>query len=136
MTNPLKNAPHWLTAWMAAHDISLWGAADLRAFATPADPAGNRFPRAVAFAIPMNPDIMASIQNGPNKAYADEYARVNNHINAQLLSLKYAQFKMQENIQSTKGYLGFEEDFVKINGYAAEVDDALACLNRIQKKGG
>jgi len=24
---------------------------------------------------------MASVQNGPNQAYADEYARVNGHIN-------------------------------------------------------
>ena len=29
----------------------------------------------------MNPQIMASIRNGPNQAYADEYARVNNHVN-------------------------------------------------------
>jgi epoxyqueuosine reductase QueG len=30
----------------------------------------------------MNPIILINIQNGPNQAYADEYAKVNNHINA------------------------------------------------------
>jgi epoxyqueuosine reductase QueG len=31
--------------------------------------------------VPINPQIMASIQQGPNRAYADEYARVNDRIN-------------------------------------------------------
>jgi hypothetical protein len=29
---------------------------------------------------------MVSIQNGPNQAYADEYSRVNNHINEWLIA--------------------------------------------------
>jgi len=33
------------------------------------------------FAIPMKPQIMVSISTGPNQAYADEYAKVNNRIN-------------------------------------------------------
>ena len=61
--------------------MTLWGAADLRDFSTPKDETGQRFPFALSWAIPMNPQIMVSIQNGPNQAYADEYARVNNHIN-------------------------------------------------------
>jgi epoxyqueuosine reductase QueG len=65
---------------MEAQSITLWGAADLRNFSTPFDPKGKGFPYAIAWAIPMNPHIMVSIQNGPNQAYADEYARVNNHI--------------------------------------------------------
>jgi epoxyqueuosine reductase len=73
--------PAWLTAWMEAQRITLWGAADLRGFAAPSDPEGNPFPYAIAFAIPMNPKIMAGIRNGPNRPYADEYARVNDHIN-------------------------------------------------------
>ena len=73
--------PAWLTAWMEACQIPLWGAADLREFATPVDQDGSRFPSALSFAIPMDPQIMASIQNGPNQAYADDYARVNEHIN-------------------------------------------------------
>jgi epoxyqueuosine reductase QueG len=71
----------WLIDWMEAHKIRLWGAADLRDFSTPPDETGQRFPFALSWAIPMNPQIMVSIQNGPNQAYADEYARVNNHIN-------------------------------------------------------
>ena len=73
--------PTWLTKWMAAQRIALWGAADLRGFSTPLDNKGRGFPFAIACAIPMNPQIMVSIRNGPNQAYADEYARVNDRIN-------------------------------------------------------
>jgi epoxyqueuosine reductase QueG len=66
---------------MKTHNISLWGAADLREFSTPTDATGQKFPIAISWAIPMNPQIMFSIQKGPNQVYADEYARVNNQIN-------------------------------------------------------
>jgi epoxyqueuosine reductase QueG len=61
--------------------IELWATADLRDFSTPADEEGQSFPFAVSFAIPMNPEIMFGIQNGPNQGYADEYSRVNIQIN-------------------------------------------------------
>ena len=70
-----------LTEWMEAHNITLWGASDLRDFSTPRDETGQGFPFALSWAIPMNPRIMVNIQKGPNQAYADEYARVNNRIN-------------------------------------------------------
>ncbi|MFO8113525.1 MAG: 4Fe-4S double cluster binding domain-containing protein [Desulfosalsimonadaceae bacterium] len=73
--------PAWLPEWMAAQHVVLWGAADLRRFSTPLDETGEGFPFALSWAVPMNPRIMARIQNGPNQAYADEYARVNCHIN-------------------------------------------------------
>jgi epoxyqueuosine reductase QueG len=73
--------PAWLTAWMESQKITLWGAADLRGFSTPLDQTGKGFPFALAWAIPMNPQVMVSIKNGPNQTYADEYARVNRHIN-------------------------------------------------------
>jgi len=79
--------PTWLTEWMEAQSITLWGAADLRGFATPLDQEGKKFAFAIGWAIPMNSQIMASIQNGPNQQYADEYARVNNHINELSLAL-------------------------------------------------
>jgi epoxyqueuosine reductase len=79
--------PTRLTEWMEAHKINLWGAADLRSFSAPPDPTGKGFPFALSWAIPMNPQIMASIQNGPNQTYADEYRRVNNHINELSLAL-------------------------------------------------
>jgi epoxyqueuosine reductase len=72
---------------MQLHQVALWGAADLREFTTPKDETGQRFICALSWAIPMNRQIMASIQNGPNQAYADEYARVNNHINELSLAL-------------------------------------------------
>jgi len=81
LSDPSVIVPIWLTQWMEVHKISLWGAADLRDFSTPQDETGRKFPFSLSWAIPMNPRIMASIQNGPNQAYADEYARVNNHIN-------------------------------------------------------
>lgn len=71
----------WIVQWMSFHAIELWGAADLRDFATPEDAGGQRLPFALSWAIPMNPRIMAGIQQGPNQAYADEYARVNDRLN-------------------------------------------------------
>ena len=73
--------PSWLAEWMETKEITLWGAADLRDFSTPSDRTGKKFSFAISFAIPMNPKIMGSIQKGPNQAYADEYARVNERIN-------------------------------------------------------
>lgn len=72
--------PRWLTEWMTGHGIFVWGAADLRGVATPVDEAGKGFPCALSFALPMTPGIMAGIQDGPNRAYADEYADVNRRI--------------------------------------------------------
>ena len=77
-----RSSQSWLSAWMAAHDVPLWGIADLRGFATPADASGNAFPRAVSFALQMPPDIMAGILQGPIPAYAAEFTRVNERINA------------------------------------------------------
>ena len=72
---------------MEAHAIPLWGTADLRDFETPADASGNGFPFAVAWAVPMNPEIMRGIRQGPNQPYADEYDSVNNRINELAVAL-------------------------------------------------
>jgi epoxyqueuosine reductase len=66
---------------MEAQKIVLWGTADLRDFSTPQDETGHGFSFALSWAIPMNPQVMVSIQNGPNQTYAEEYARVNKDIN-------------------------------------------------------
>lgn len=71
----------WLSGWMQAQKISLWGAADLSGFSTPKDETGQCFPFALSWAVPMNPQIMVSIQNGPNHDYANEYSRINVFIN-------------------------------------------------------
>lgn len=81
MSIPSTTSPSWLTEWMEAREIVLWGAADLRDFSTPRDETGHGFSCALSWGIPMDPQIMAGIRNGPNQAYADEYARVNNRIN-------------------------------------------------------
>ena len=79
--------PKWLAAWMESQRISLWGIADLRGFSTPTDENDQQLPVAVSFAIPMNPQIMAGIQDGPNSEYADEYKRVNSLINELAMEL-------------------------------------------------
>jgi epoxyqueuosine reductase len=81
LSDPSMIVPIWLNRWMEVREITLWGVADLQDFSTPQDETGHGFPFALSFAIPMNPQIMASIQNGPNQTYADEYARVNDRIN-------------------------------------------------------
>ncbi len=73
----------WLSEWMKARQIVLWGAADLRGFSTPADDTGKGFSFALSWAIPMNPQIMATVRNGPNERYAEEYERVNTLIRCQ-----------------------------------------------------
>jgi hypothetical protein len=74
MTDPSIISHSWLIEWMDGHEITLWGAADLRDFSAPKDEAGQRFPFALSWVIPMNPQIMASIRNGPDQ-YADEHSR-------------------------------------------------------------
>jgi epoxyqueuosine reductase QueG len=81
MTDLSNVAPVWLDEWMNSHRIDLWGSADLRDLFAPMDESGQRFQFAISWAMPMNPQIMASIQDGPNQAYADEYSRVNHRIN-------------------------------------------------------
>ena len=71
-----------ITEELSNYDVTLFGVADLNGIATLADHSGQSFPRAVSFAVRMDPDIMASIKGGPNQAYADEYARANDHIDA------------------------------------------------------
>lgn len=65
-----------LQAWFEYRNIVLWGVADLTIF--PEAP----LPRAVSWCMPMDRKIMASIENGPNSQYANEYARVNQQINS------------------------------------------------------
>ena len=97
--NNEPSAPIWLDGWMKDHNIDLWGAADLADFPTPLHESGQRFPIALSWVVPMNPHIMASIQNGPNPAYADEYARVNHHIDelssALAAEIKFRGFRSQ-----------------------------------------
>ena len=81
MSNSERLIPKWLSEFVGQQDIELWGVADLREFDTPRDSAGRSFSRALSFAVPMTPAIMAGIKNGPDQAYADEYARVNDLIN-------------------------------------------------------
>jgi epoxyqueuosine reductase QueG len=81
MLKSQRSITFWLSLWMKKQGIFLWGAADLHGFIVPKDENGNRFPIGISFAVPMSPTIMISIRNGPNKAYADEYTRVNDLIN-------------------------------------------------------
>jgi epoxyqueuosine reductase QueG len=104
----------WLDDRMKARDVTLWGTADLRAFSTPKDETGKSFPYAVSFAIPMNPEIMESIQNGPNQAYADEYTRVNKKINE--ISEELASEIKMEGFRSKPLAASVRTDTVNIRG--------------------
>lgn len=106
--------PIWLSEWMEAHKITLWGAADLRDFSTPQDETGESFPFAISWAIPVNPQIMASIQNGPNQAYADEYSRMNNRIN-DLSTALAAEIKVR-GFRSKPLLASYRTDLVNIKG--------------------
>jgi len=64
-----------------SNEVSLFGVADLQGIAKLIGDDGLSFSRAISFAVPMNPEIMASIKQGPNRAYADEYEKVNKKIN-------------------------------------------------------
>ncbi|MBT4509081.1 hypothetical protein [Desulfobacula sp.] len=94
--------PNWLTEWLEAQKVPLWGAADLKDFHTPLDQSGKKYPFAISFVIPMNPKIMASIQKGPNQEYADEYVRVNKHINE--LSTALAAKILEKNLDIREIY--------------------------------
>jgi len=106
--------PIWLTEWMIALKVPLWGMADLRNFCTPPDKTGKNFPFAVSFAIPMNPEIMLSIRSGPNRKYADEYAEVNNRINE--LSTSLAAEVRNRGFQSEALPASVRTDTVNIKG--------------------
>ena len=87
MPDAAEQSPSWLARWMAEAGIGLWGVADLKGMATPADAQGRRLPRAVSWAIPVDPDIMAAVADGPTQAYADAYVRINRRINDLAASL-------------------------------------------------
>ena len=83
--SPLSSS--WISLWMKARKVRLWGVADLRGIPTPRDGDAQGFTAAVSMAIAMNPHIMAAIRQGPTQDYADEYARVNVRINDLSLNL-------------------------------------------------
>lgn len=114
MSAPSTTIPIWLTLWMKAQKIALWGAADLRDFNTPKDGTGKGFPFGISFTIPMAPEIMVSIQKGPNQQYADEYARANNHIND--LSTALAAEIKRRGFKSKPSAASVRTDTVNIKG--------------------
>lgn len=76
-----------IAAKFAEFGIALFGVADLTGIDTLPDKSGNSFPRAVSFARRMDPAIMTGIKGGPNQAYADEYTRANDNIDAAAAAL-------------------------------------------------
>jgi len=67
--------------------IDLFGIADIKDLSRVKDDDGHDFRTAISFAVPMNPEVMAGIEKGPNQYYAEEYARVNGLINMISFSL-------------------------------------------------
>jgi epoxyqueuosine reductase len=106
--------PMWLTEWMEAQKVTLWGVANLQDLPTPSDQTGKEFPFAISLIIPMNPQIMGRIPKGPNQAYADEYIRVNNHINE--LSTALAELIKTRDFKSLPLAASVRSDPVNIKG--------------------
>ena len=106
--------PEWLISFMERQKVEVWGVADLGDFDTPGDSAGRRFPGAISFAVPMTAAIMTGIQNGPNRAYADEYARVNALIN--LLAGRLASEIIEHGFQALALAASVRSDPVNIKG--------------------
>jgi epoxyqueuosine reductase QueG len=67
----------WADDWMQSQGISLWGGADIHRLKFSIGEDQEPYPGAVSWAIPMSPDIMAGLKNGPTHAYARAYAEVN-----------------------------------------------------------
>ncbi|MDX2446913.1 MAG: 4Fe-4S double cluster binding domain-containing protein [Desulfobacterales bacterium] len=80
----MKKSPNneWLQGWMALKGVPLWGVADIRVLCFSIGADQEPYPGAISWAIPMSPDIMAGLKNGPTRAYARAYSEVNVQINA------------------------------------------------------
>ena len=87
------NENEWLNGWMQSQGVALWGAADIHKLCFRIGEDREPYPGAVSWAIPMSPDIMAGLKNGPTQAYAVAYSQINVRITeiAQLLSKAIAQ---------------------------------------------
>ena len=111
----LRVGPSWLSSWMKAHGIDLWGIADLRQLITPCDENGLAFPYAVSFAIPMHPGIMAGIRQGPGPSYADEFVRVNENINTTGSELEQELHKRGHRAMRLKASERVDAEMLKAN---------------------
>lgn len=114
MTQEESSQASWLSTWMRSQQVPLWGVADLGDFVTPTDDSGRRFNSAIAFALPMDKSVMASIQNGPNQAYADLYASVNARINA--ISTELAAALQQRGIRAQPLAASARTDTINVRG--------------------
>lgn len=90
MKDESLNIDEWLGGWMASHDIHLWGVADVSRFSIYMGADQNIYPSAVSWAIPIPPEIMVGVRNGPTRSYAWIYAETNSHINTIAQSLAEA----------------------------------------------
>jgi epoxyqueuosine reductase len=84
-----------LMRFLTAHGASLAGVADITSL--PGE-IRDDLPRAVAFAVALNPAILATITEGPTKEYYAEYRRVNDLLGA--LSQKTAAWLRGEGFQA------------------------------------
>ena len=114
MEQSRKSIPKWIISFMTKQKVELWGVADLREFDTPGDSNGRKFAGALSFAVPMTPAVMAGIKNGPDQAYADEYARVNDLIN--LISDRLATAIRNHGFQALALAASIRSDPVNIKG--------------------
>ena len=74
------NDNEWLNGWMQSQGVPLWGAADIQKLCFRMGEDREPYPGAISWTIPMSPEIMAGIKQGPTRAYADAYSQTNGRI--------------------------------------------------------
>ncbi len=85
-----------LIIFLKSKGASLVGFADLQEI----DPdVRDNFPLGISIAIALNPDIIAGIQDGPNRQYYEEYKRANQLLNT--LGSQAAQFLKQKGYKAS-----------------------------------
>lgn len=58
-----------------------FGVADLVHLPEPAHIGGRLWPKAISFAVPIDPELIEEVQTGPTEAYAQQYRDLNQKIN-------------------------------------------------------
>jgi len=82
-----RNFQNFLQEFFFKLGIDLFGLADLRGLSGAKDDNDDDFVAAASFAVPMNSEVMAGIDKGPNQYYAEEYGRVNGLIDTMAAGL-------------------------------------------------
>lgn len=79
MPADIGNLPQFIGDLLHRHGAALYGFADVNGLTRP---HLAQYPRAVSWAMAMDPEIMAGLHSGPTQAYTELYVAMNQRINA------------------------------------------------------